>query len=48
MRLVFTHLFGNFVPDDEIEVPDGAIYDHSYLKPVPPAAPTTKTKDKME
>lgn len=36
MRLRCTHAFGNFVPGDEIEVPEGAVYDGYYFVPVEP------------
>lgn len=39
MLLKFTHAFGNFEEGDEIEVADGAVFDHSYLELVPPADP---------
>lgn len=38
MILVNDRPFGNFVPGDEVEVPDGAEYDHMYFherEPVP-------------
>lgn len=32
MTLVCVRAFGNFVPGDEIEVPEGAGYDHYYFE----------------
>ena len=44
MNLKCVRAFGNFVPGDEVEVPDGAIFDHYYFEEVPVPAPvTTKT-----
>jgi hypothetical protein len=48
--------FGNFVPGDEIEVPDGAIFDGAYFKavevktpePAPPAAAPEPSKGESD
>ena len=34
MNLKCIVAFGNFVPGDELEVPDGALFDHFYFKEV--------------
>ena len=45
MLLVCTHAFGNFVPGNEIEVPEGAVYDGSYFEQAEPVqAPTEESK----
>ncbi len=31
MILVCHNAFGNFVPGDEVEVPDGAVFDGAYF-----------------
>lgn len=38
--------FGNFVPGDELEVPDGAVYDRAYFgqAPAKPAAAPAPSK----
>jgi hypothetical protein len=38
MILVCVHAFGNFVPGDELEVPDGAVFDSAYFE-ARPASP---------
>lgn len=35
MLLRCTAKFGNFVPGDEVEVPNGALFDHKYFEAVP-------------
>ena len=44
MKLRCTRPFGNFTPGDEIDVPDGAVFDGAFfeeaeLKPVVPETP---------
>lgn len=34
MNLKCVVAFGNFVPGDEVDVPDGAIFDHAYFEEV--------------
>lgn len=34
MQLRCKNAFGNFEPGDEVEVPDGAEYDHAYFEEV--------------
>lgn len=34
MTLRCTNAFGNFKPGDEIEVPDGALYDGAFFEEV--------------
>lgn len=29
------HPFGNFIPGDELEIPDGAIFDETYFEDAP-------------
>lgn len=42
MKATFTQPFGEHEPGDEIELPDGCVYDHSYLQVVgEEAAPVT-------
>lgn len=45
MILVFDHPFGRFVPGDEIEVPDGAEYDHTYCHEKPKAKASASTSN---
>lgn len=35
MVLRCINAFGNFTPGDEIEVPDGAVFDHAYFEVAP-------------
>lgn len=39
MLLVCVNAFGNFVPGDEVEVPDGALFDTAYFRVKPDAEP---------
>lgn len=51
MILVCTHPFGNFKPGDEVEVPDGAVFDGAYYaekQEDQPAASTGSGKEKGE
>jgi hypothetical protein len=35
MVLRCIHAFGRFVPGNEVEVPDGAVFDHAYFEVAP-------------
>lgn len=37
--------FGNFVPGDEVEVPDGCIFDTTYFERADEAPPVEDTPD---
>jgi len=39
MRLTCIRPFGNFEPDDEVEVPDGAVFDRYYFEEADLASP---------
>jgi hypothetical protein len=36
--------FGNFVPGDELMVPEGATFDHYYFEPVESGSPVEKSE----
>jgi hypothetical protein len=50
MKLVCKNAFGNFKPGDEVEVPDGAVFDGTYFevkqapKPAPERAPVKESE----
>ena len=44
MILVCTKPFGNFKPGDEVEVPDGAVFDRTYFEEKP-AEPDAKVDE---
>lgn len=48
MVLECVHPFGNFVPGDEIEVPDGDVFDVAYFKEVPLKAHKKPVKDETD
>ena len=39
MLLRCVRAFGNFEPEDEVEVPDGAVFDGAYFEKAEPEAP---------
>lgn len=46
MLLRCTAKFGNFKPGDEVEVPDGARFDHAYFEAVTQPDKTPKKGEK--
>jgi hypothetical protein len=47
VKLKCKEAFGNFVPGDELDVPDGAIYDKAFFGEVP-ATPVTEDVSRLE
>ena len=44
MKLVNKEPFGNFVPGDEVEVPDGSIFDSMFWDEIDEAKPADDKK----
>jgi hypothetical protein len=42
MLLRCVRSFGNFVPGDEVEAPDGAVFDHVYFEQAAEPKPEAK------
>lgn len=47
MKLKCKEPFGNFVPGDELDVPDGVIYDKAFFAEVP-ASPAAEDVSRLE
>ena len=43
MQLICVNAFGNFAPGDEVEVPNGAIFDAAYFRRKEAAKPALLT-----
>lgn len=46
MQLRCIRAFGNFKPGDELDVPDGAVFDGFYFERTPEAKPAAKKEGK--